>query len=209
VVGCVARLMRWKCQPTLLEAFAAARRRLPSAKLVLTGVSHDSAPDGSGDFKDFLVRRASALGLEDAVVFTGFVSAREMPSLYGALDHLVHPAVEEPFGLDIVEAMASGIPVVAVRSGGVPEIVRDGTDGLLVAPDAPFEMADAIVRILSDKTLANRLALSGRVRIIDAFTPPRQAADMAAIYQTMISSRASRTRRVAATPFDPNPKGGQ
>jgi glycosyltransferase involved in cell wall biosynthesis len=185
LVGCVARLMRWKCQPALLDAFASARNRLPGAMLVLVGTSHDVSPDGNGDYRDFLVRRVAELGLQDAVVFAGFIPPSDMPTVYAALDVLVHPAVDEPFGLVIAEAMASGVPVVAVDNGGVPEIIRNGVDGLLVSPE-PAALANALEQVLSSPELASHLADSGRVRVIEAFGPSRQAKEMLSTYRAIL-----------------------
>src|SRR5260221_3693671 len=126
LIGCVARLSRWKGQAKLLEALVAVRQTLPEARLLLAGGTMEAAPDGNGDFRAYLERRVVELGLSDAVTFAGFLPYDEMPAFFGALDVLAHPPVEEPFGLAIVEAMASERPVVAVRAGGVPAIIRDG-----------------------------------------------------------------------------------
>jgi len=129
LIGCVARLSRWKDQATLLEALAELRTALPGVRLVLAGANFDSSPDGQGTYQEYLERRIKALGLENAVTFAGYLDHQEMPGLYNGFDVLAHPAVEEPFGLAVVEAMASGRPVVAVGEGGICEIIRDGLDG--------------------------------------------------------------------------------
>jgi glycosyltransferase involved in cell wall biosynthesis len=190
LIGCVARLSRWKGQATLLEALATVRRAVPNARLVLAGVSTDVSPDGQGDYKDYLVRRMAALGLDGAVTFAGFVPQHEMPAFYAALDVLAHPAVEEPFGLALIEAMAGARPVVAVGSGGVPEIIRDGVDGLLVPREQPEAMAAALVRVLRDPALAGHLARRGRERVSTTFTAERQAAAMLAVYRHVVAARA-------------------
>ncbi len=187
VMGCVARLMRWKRQATLLDAFASVRRHVPAAQLVLAGTSQDVSPDGRGSFQDYLVRRIAELGLEDSVQLVGFIPPADMPKFYAGLDLLVHPAVDEPFGLVLVEAMASGIPVVAVGAGGVPEIIRDGVDGLLVPAEQPNAMASAMLRVLEDSSLSARLAAAGRRRVVETFGGPRQAAEMLAVYRSLVS----------------------
>lgn len=192
LIGCVARLSRWKDQATLLDALVAVRRAVPDARLVLAGTSTDSAPDGQGDYKDYLIRRIAALGLADAVTFAGFVAQHEMPAFYAALDVLAHAAIEEPFGLALVEAMASARPVVAVGAGGVPEIIRDGVDGLLVPKGQPAAMAEALMRVLRDPAFSGRLAHRGRQRVCESFSPEGQAATMLAIYRR-VASRAGGT----------------
>ncbi len=189
LIGCVARLSRWKDQATLLEALVAVRRTVPGARLVLAGANADTSPDGRGNYEDYLARRIGALGLEGAVTFAGFVPHHEMPHVYAALDLLAHPAVEEPFGLAIVEAMASGLPVVAVNAGGVPEIIRDGVDGLLVPRGQPSALAAAITRVLGDTALSARLGRAGRERARTVFTPGSQAAAMLDVYRRVTASR--------------------
>lgn len=197
LIGCVARLSRWKDQAALLDALVAVRRAVPAARLVLAGLSSDDAPDGQGNYKDYLFRRAAALGLDGAVGFAGFVPQHEMPAFYAALDVLAHPAIEEPFGLALVEAMASVRPVVAAGAGGVPEIIRDGVDGLLVPREQPEALAMALVSVLRDRALAERLARCGRDRVCATFSPERQAAAMLAVYRR-IARRAGGVRAIEA-----------
>lgn len=190
LIGCVARLSRWKGQADLLQAMAATRERHPHARLVIAGAASDSAPDGRGDFRAYLERRVAELGLMDAVTFAGFVGYDEMPAFYGALDVLAHPAVEEPFGLALVEAMACERAVVAVGAGGVPEIIRDGVDGLLVPREAPDRLAAALAQVLDDSALRQRLGRAARERVLQAFTPAQQAAAVAGVYRQLVAQRA-------------------
>src|SRR5207302_527506 len=83
------------------------------------------------------------------------------PRFYGAIDVLAHPSFEEPFGLVVVEAMASERPVVAINGGGVPEIVRNGRDGLLVPAEDASAMAEAIGQVLENGQLAQELGRVG------------------------------------------------
>jgi glycosyltransferase involved in cell wall biosynthesis len=189
VIGCVARLTRWKAQHTLVEAFAIVRQRFPYARLILPGISGDSSPDGNGDYRDYLVRRSTDLGLGDAVSLPGFLPQSDMPEFYGALDVLAHPSIEEPFGLAVVEAMASERPVVAIDGGGIPEIIRDGCDGLLVPAEQPPAMAEAIIRVLDNRAFATQLGRAGRQRVIETFTPEMQAAAMLAVYKQVLGRR--------------------
>lgn len=198
LIGCVARLSRWKDQATLIDAFVAVRRAVPGAHLLLAGANADRAPDGQGDYREYLVRRVAELGLDDVVTFAGFVPQADMPSLYAALDVLAHPAVEEPFGLALVEAMASARPVVAVNAGGIPEIIRDGVEGLLVPRGQPEALAAALVRVLSEPLLARRLADAGRARLYPLFSPEQQAAEMLAVYRRVAAARAGDSRAALA-----------
>jgi glycosyltransferase involved in cell wall biosynthesis len=190
LIGCIARMTRWKAQHVLLDAFAQVHARFPRTRLALVGLSADSAPDGlPGGYRGYLVRRTEALGLTDAVCFPGFISQADMPEFYGALDVLAHPALEEPFGLVLVEAMASQKPVVAVDGGGVPEIITSGRDGYLVPANAASPFADALLRLLEDPAHAADMARAGRKRVVEAFTPELQAQAMLRIYEQVVARR--------------------
>jgi glycosyltransferase involved in cell wall biosynthesis len=191
VVGSVGRLMQGKDQASLLEAMVLVRETLPEARLIIAGLSADVAPDGRGTYGEYLVRRVDELGLRGAVVFTGFLAHHEMPRLYAAFDVFVHPCVEEPFGLVVVEAMARLQPVIAVNAGGIPEIIRQGVDGLLVPPREPALMAERIVGVLSDPVRAGQLARAGRERVLAAFTPGVQAAAMVSVYRRIAGRPAT------------------
>jgi glycosyltransferase involved in cell wall biosynthesis len=194
LIGYVARLMRSKDQATLLDAFVQVRAKWPDARLVLAGLPMDVAPDGDGDYQDYLVRRIRALGLESAATLVGFLPHAEMPTLYAALDVVAHPSHEEPFGLAVVEAMASSRAVVATRGGGIPEIIRDGLDGLLVPKQQPTELAEAILAVLGNSSLAERLGHSARERVQTRFTPAIQATTMLKVYAQVIAARADSGR---------------
>jgi glycosyltransferase involved in cell wall biosynthesis len=194
VIACVARMTRWKAQHTVIDAFARVRGRFPDARLVLAGLSGDSAPEGTGSFRDYLDRRVEGLGLTGSVSFPGFLSQADMPRFYGAIDVLAHPSHEEPFGLVLVEAMASEKPVVAIDGGGVPEIITSGRDGYLVPMEEPEMMADAILRILCDPAQAAEIGRAGRRRVLEAFTPEIQADAMLRVYEQVLARRSAAKR---------------
>ncbi|HEY2594589.1 MAG TPA: glycosyltransferase family 4 protein [Chloroflexota bacterium] len=190
VIACVARMTRWKAQHTVIDAFAQLRAHFPQARLVLAGLPGDTALEGPGDYRDYLVRRAESLGLSEVVSFPGFLSQTDMPCFYGAIDVLAHPSHEEPFGLVLVEAMASEKPVVAIDGGGVPEIIANGRDGYLVPREAPGKMAEAVQRLLCDPQHARAIAQAGRRRVLEAFTPEIQADAMLRVYQQVLTRRS-------------------
>lgn len=105
---------------------------------------------------------------EDRIRFTGFRS--DIPSVMRGLDVLVLASDAEPCGRVLFEAMASGTAIVATHSGGTPEIVRDGSEGLLVPPGNPDALARAIGRLINDADLRTRLARAGVIRVEQEFT---------------------------------------
>lgn len=140
----------------LIDALALVRREVPDASVRVIG----GPQEGAEDLADELRARAVAHGLGDAVDLIGFVDRPELVVAQGAC--YVQPARErtEILPLAILEAMATGIPVVATDVGGVRDLVRDDETGLLVPPEDPDALAAALVRVLRDRTSAERLRLA-------------------------------------------------
>jgi glycosyltransferase involved in cell wall biosynthesis len=110
-------------------------------------------------------------------------AARLMP----AFDVLAVTSRAEPFGLVTAEALARGVPVVATRSGGSREIIRDGREGLLVAPGDPRALARAISRLLAEHDLRARCTAAGPRRVAACFTHARQLADTEQVYRLALA----------------------
>ncbi len=132
VVACVGRLFQWKGQGELVRALARLRRDLPHLRLLIVGEDDWMAHPGGVSHGQELRALAGELGVADRVLFTG--KRKDVPALLAASDVLALPSLGEPFGLVYVEAMAMKRPVIALESGGAPEVVEHGKSGLLSAP---------------------------------------------------------------------------
>jgi len=152
----LGRLARSKGVDTLVEA--AARLRTPGVQVVLVG---DGPARGS---VEAAVRRR---GLGDRVHITGFVPHHRTPAVLAAADLLVLPSVYEELGTVLVEALQVGLPAVASRVGGIPEVVEHEVSGLLVPPGDAAALAAAMDRVLGDPAVAARLAAGARERAAD------------------------------------------
>ena len=150
-----ARLVKQKGISDLIDAMHFVR----NARLVIFG---------RGPLLKKLVERAKKKKIS-TLFFTERVSDESLARLYAASDVFVLPSVWEPFGMVLVEAMASGKPVVGTRVGGIPEIIQDEKNGLLAPPHDPRELAHAINRILDDDKLARRLTREGRKTAVNKF----------------------------------------
>ena len=180
VVIIVSRLTPWKGHRTLLEAVAQLRDKWPHLVLLVAGEVAFWDPRYEGDLK----RYSSSLGLDSAVRWLG--DRNDVPQLLRLADVFCLPSKQEPFGRAIVEAMAVGKPVVACRSGGVPEVVVAGETGLLVPDGAPEELAEALATLLADRELGRRLGEAGRVRAGALFASERVAEQVQAVYDVML-----------------------
>ena len=174
----VARLQRHKGIDTVIQALPAVLARAPDVGYVVAG---------SGPAREHLETLAQKVGVADRVHFLGLLPDKDLPALYnlgsvylGASRRVGRMDVEG-FGISFVEASACGLPVVAGNSGGVPDAVRDGETGLLVPPEDPAALADAVCRVLADRELAGRLGRNGRRAVETYFNWDRVVRDLRAI----------------------------
>ncbi|MGE5391548.1 MAG: glycosyltransferase family 4 protein [Deltaproteobacteria bacterium] len=157
VVFFIGRLVPEKGVCYLLRAMPQVLTAVPQAKLVV---------GGRGPQQKDLERLVQSMGLEDQVHFTGFIYNEERNYVYNKARVAVFPSLYEPFGIVALEAMATLTPVVVANAGGLAEIVQNEVTGLKVTPGSEGELAEAIIRILTDDELAERL-LTNASREID------------------------------------------
>lgn len=169
LIAAVGRLDPMKGHLDLLEAFARLRPQSPDCKLLICGAS-----TSRDDYADLLRRRAAALALNDSVIFAGQRS--DIAAILPAATLFCLPTQLEPFGLVFLEAMTAGLPVVAYRSGGVPEIVSHNKTGLLSYPNDIDALAANLLRIIREPAYGRQLGAAGRERALTEFAP----ADIAA-----------------------------
>jgi phosphatidylinositol alpha-1,6-mannosyltransferase len=160
VVVCVSRLVARKGQDVLVRALPQIRRRVPDAALLVVG----GGPD-----HERLLRLADDVGLGNHVVLTGSVPWQELPAHYDAGDVFAMPCRSRLGGLEVeglgivyLEASASGLPVVAGRSGGAPDAVLEGRTGHVVDGTCEVEVADAVAGLLADPARAQAMGAAGR-----------------------------------------------
>jgi glycosyltransferase involved in cell wall biosynthesis len=139
-------------------------------------------------FKSLLVEKLPK-HCRDRVHFLGYVPAENLPQYLYHAGVFVAPSLYESFGLVYIEAMAYAKPVVGCRVGGVPEVVDHGKTGLLVEPDNPEALADAVACLLLDSDRAARMGTAGRSTVEDKFTSNRMAENTVVAYQAAIAER--------------------
>ncbi|HKT81929.1 MAG TPA: glycosyltransferase [Vicinamibacterales bacterium] len=175
VVGNVAALVPHKGQRYLIEAAHLVVQQIPDARFVILG---------EGELREHLERQVRDYHLEKHVLLPGF-RADVLGCLKG-FDLFVMSSVTEGLGTSLLDAMACGKPIVATTAGGIPEVVADKVNGLLVPPRDHHALAGAIVTLLKDKTLRDRFGAEGRRRFLESFTVEKMIDGTAAVYARVV-----------------------
>jgi len=183
-IGVVGRITPIKGHSFFLQAIARAIRIFPKVKILIVG----DAPKDKPEYKDSLSRLTRQLGIEKFVEFLG--SRHDIPRVMSELDLLVLPSVgQEAFGRVIIEAGASGVPVIATRIGGAVDIIEDGKTGLLVEPGNIMEMVNSIIKLLQDRPFAKNIAIEARKKVEKEYSLIRMAEDTIKVYKVSHKKR--------------------
>jgi glycosyltransferase involved in cell wall biosynthesis len=170
----VGRIQARKNLSRLVEAYARLRKQGLDAKLVLVGKKDWQAGQ--------LLEKIKELGLEDCVIFPGFVPFDDLPIFYNAAEVFTFPSFFEGFGLPVVESMASGLPTITSFGSSLEEVAGDGA--LLIDPRDTGSIADALGKVLGDPRLQRDLIARGLKRSKD-FTAGNLAKKALAVYHSL------------------------
>jgi colanic acid/amylovoran biosynthesis glycosyltransferase len=180
----VARLVEKKGLDDALQAFATVLHRFPRVRYRIVGDGPDAAR---------LRRLAGELGVAARVEFLGWKTLEEVRTLYHEADLFLLPSVTAPDGDQeglpkvVVEAQASGLPVVATRHSGIPEAVRDGVSGFLVPEHDPGALADRLLRLLANPQLWPEMGRRGREFVLGPLDARKQTERLAHLYAALVS----------------------
>lgn len=208
LVVMVARLNRQKGVDDYLKAAALVCRRHPRARFMLVGekfrnvhriITQDDA------YHARLRRMTTKLGLTRNLIFAGRRS--DVAEILAEATLSVLPSYSEGIPNSLLESMAAGLPVVATRVGGIPELVRDGEDGYLVPPRAPRLLAERIDKLLTDTAQARRFGEAGRLRVRESFSLERMIRDTEELYLETLLTKTS-ARKAAARQPETRPSAG-
>lgn len=182
VIGMVGRLTPIKGHPLFLKAMARVARVYPNIRIRIIGDSPKP------QYKEDLLSLTRQLGLAACTDFMG--TRYDIPKLLSEMSVLVAPSIgEEAFGRVAIEAGACGVPVVATRMGGLLDIIDDEESGLLVPPDDPRLLADAVLRILKDRELGERLAARLRAKVEKEFSLDLMFKKTLEVYQEAVTRK--------------------
>jgi len=179
LVTCVGGLFAWKGQDTLIRAASGIRQWLPQVCVDLIG--------GGPKYEEYkqLIQNN---GLEDCCYLIGTLSHRQVLERMRQSWVTVVPSRFDSFPYVVLEALATGTPVIASRVGGIPEAVRDGQDGFLVPPDDPQALAERLHLILSDPSLRARMSENARQRFLDCFELKANVSRQADWFEALVAN---------------------
>ncbi len=179
IIGSVGALAPHKDPLTLLRGAAIVLRERPTVRFLLVG---------EGALRREIEREARALGISDRVILAGFrddpIDCLSLLDVFAVASHL------EGLNTTVLDAMALGLPIVATRAGGIPEIVVDGECGLLVPPADPEALGRALLLLLDDRERAARLGAAARERS-RSFTEERMVSETERAYRVVLAARAA------------------
>ena len=165
---------------TAIRAFASVRRQIPDVTLTIAG---------SGPLAEQLQALTVALGISGAVFFTGRLDREMMAEAYRKADIALNPSLVDNMPISVMEALASGLPVISTNVGGIPFILKHEQTALLVPPGSPDAMADAMIRLMTDTALSDKLIDNG-LAAVKNYTWEKVWPALAEVYRDAIDERS-------------------
>ena len=181
VLAMVAQFILRKGHRTMIDAMPAVLREHPRTRLLLFGKGSEQAA---------IARLIAERGLQGSVTVAGFRD--DLHRVIPCVDLVVHPASMEGLGVALLQAAACGVPMVGARAGGIPEVVRPGLSGELVAPGDAAGLAQAVNRLLASPALRQQYGTQGRQLALDEFSVAAMVRGNRAVYADVLARRMTR-----------------
>lgn len=175
VIGNIAHMADHKGQIYLLRAANIVKEKYPDVRFVIVG---------DGDLRGELEAEARRFGLDGAVIFTGF--RKDVAGFLASFDIFAFPSHLEGLGTSLLDAMVMRKPIVSTTAGGIPEVVQDGVNGILVPPKDPDALARAMIQLIEDPELRNNYGNAGRRIIEERFTVDRVVEGTLEVYKRIL-----------------------
>ena len=186
LIGVISRLTAHKGHRYLFEAMKKVNRIYSNAKLLVIGY---------GEEEHNLRKLGSKLNIESNILF--LMQRKDVPELMKAMDIYVQPSLLKPFGITIVEAMYSGLPVVATNVGGIPEVVIDGETGILIPTRDSDAIKNALLKLIENPAMARSMGESGRDVALSKFSGQRYARDMEKLYVSLMENEKGKVGTIS------------
>jgi glycosyltransferase involved in cell wall biosynthesis len=191
LVVMLSRITRVKGIEDFIDAAAMIAASHPDVQFLVVGAGHILQRGVMADdvYADELQERARQRGLAGRLKFTGY--REDVPQILAETSVSVLPSLTEGLSNAILESMAAGVPMVATRVGGTPELIEDGVTGVLVPPREPQTLAAAIARVLDDGALAARLGQAGQRSVAERYSAERMVQSTVELYERLVREKAN------------------
>jgi glycosyltransferase involved in cell wall biosynthesis len=180
LIGVVGRIAPHKGQDIFIESITDILNSFSNSKFVIVG--EDTTRNDN--FMNHLQELITQFKLEKKVYFSGFKP--DIPQVMKALDILVVPSLNEAFGRVVIEAMAMKTPVIATIVGGIPDIIEDGINGFLISPNNPTTLSEAVVKLLSNNNLHDRISQHGKKTVEKDYSVSTHIKKIQTLYRSVI-----------------------
>jgi glycosyltransferase involved in cell wall biosynthesis len=190
LIACIGQIGLRKGQDILAAAAPDIVKHVPCAHFLLIG-ERTSQKAETIKFEQTIRRRFDEAGLADHLHVLG--NREDVAEIMGEIDLLTHPANQEPFGRVLLEASAAGVSIVATDVGGTAEIVLDGVTGRLIPPKDPGALAEAVVKMLTDKSETQQFRQAARERAIHEFSIKTAAQKLLAFWNDILNDKQGKT----------------
>jgi glycosyltransferase involved in cell wall biosynthesis len=178
----IGNLVPRKRVDDLLQAMPHVLRQVPQAMLFVAG---------SGPLREALSRMKDGLQIADRVLLPGAIPHDDLPALLNSSELFVLPSAEEGMGMVLLEAMASGRPVVASRNSGILSVIDEGQNGVLFETGNVADLSAAVTRVLMDTSLSMQLAENARQKALERFDRNKQVEELLHLYEASIRKQGS------------------
>ncbi|PKL36939.1 hypothetical protein CVV38_03575 [Candidatus Peregrinibacteria bacterium HGW-Peregrinibacteria-1] len=179
IITTIATLHSRKGIHHLIQSLPTVTQEFPNTKLVIIGTGPELQP---------LINLSKKLSLENHIIFLG--KRKEIPLLLKSSNIFVLPSEREAFGLVLLEAMISGLPIIATSVGGIPEIIKNDYNGILVPPKSPEALTSAIIRTIKDPELCSQLTTNGLTTITQQYNANKMAQQYQEVYNQLLKPKS-------------------
>jgi glycosyltransferase involved in cell wall biosynthesis len=181
LIACIGQITRWKNQTDFICVAKIISEKYYNIHFLIIG---DDLSGREKKYKNELMNLVESHNLQDRVHFSGH--QEDIKEVMNSIDILVHPAINEPFGRVLIEAMALEKPIVAYNCGGPSEIIIDGETGFLVEPHNFEQLAEKTMKLINDKEICIRMGKAGRQRVVEKFNIERYVREMEEVFDNVM-----------------------
>lgn len=176
LIGSIGNIRKPKGYDVLIKSAAILKNNHPECRFIIVG-------EGDNKLFDELVTLRKVLGVEDTVIFLGFRA--DVATVLSDLDIFILPSITEGFSISTIEAMAVGVPVIITNSGGPTEIITNNEDGIVIPPNNPEAIAEAIIKLILNPKIKAKITTQAKITVQEKFSIEKMMASYTGLYENI------------------------